>query len=77
MPIRTSLLRSALGVTSSLRTSRFASSSPPSHLVPTVTFRVLHVLFVTKEFVLLLGLAYYAIKALCWVDDQQRKGAAP
>jgi hypothetical protein len=29
----------------------------------------------TKEFVLLLGLAYNDIKALCWVDDQLRKGA--
>jgi hypothetical protein len=28
----------------------------------------------TKEFVLLLGLAYNDIKALCWVDDQLRKG---
>lgn len=28
----------------------------------------------TKEFVLLLGLAFNDIKALCWVDDQLRKG---
>jgi len=31
----------------------------------------------TKGFVLLLGLAYNDIKALYWVDDQLRKGAAP
>lgn len=29
----------------------------------------------TKEFVLLLALAFNDIKALCWVDDQLRKGA--
>lgn len=31
-------------------------------------------LVATKEFVLLLGLAFNDIKALCWVDDQLRKG---